>query len=108
MMIGKSPYVVASECGIKSTSTIAGWKSGAQPRPKIVDALITYFNDNGLDIDVADLFSETAGDDTDIREMLRARPEARILFDASKDAPISAILEAAALIMKYKEQSNAD
>lgn len=47
------------------------------------------------------------GDDNlELREMLRTRPDVKILFDASKNAPTSAILEAAALIMKYKEASN--
>lgn len=33
------------------------------------------------------------------------RQEMRILFDAAEDAPASAILEAAALLMRYKEQN---
>ncbi len=33
------------------------------------------------------------------------RQEMRILFDAAEDAPTSAILEAAALLMRYKEQN---
>lgn len=44
-------------------------------------------------------------DNLALREMLRTRPDVKILFDASKDAPTSAILEAAALIMRYKEES---
>lgn len=43
------------------------------------------------------------GESIRIREILRERPEMRILFDAGEDAPTSAILEAAALIMRYKE-----
>lgn len=41
----------------------------------------------------------------EIREMLRTRPEAKVLFNAQKGAPASAILEAAALIERYKEES---
>ena len=37
------------------------------------------------------------------REKMRA--EMRILFDAAEDAPASALLEAAALLMRYKEQN---
>lgn len=48
---------------------------------------------------------EEDDDNLALREMLRTRPDVKILFDASKDAPTSAILEAAALIMKYKEAS---
>lgn len=47
-------------------------------------------------------------DDADVmelREELRRRPETKILFHASKNAPASAILEAAALIERYKEES---
>lgn len=47
-------------------------------------------------------------DDRDVmelREELRRRPETKILFHASKNAPASAILEAAALIERYKEES---
>ena len=40
-----------------------------------------------------------------LREALRNRPDMRILFEVSKDAPPSAILEAAALLMRYKEES---
>lgn len=35
----------------------------------------------------------------------KMRSDLRILFDAAEDAPSSAILEAAALIMRYKEQN---
>ena len=40
-----------------------------------------------------------------VRERLRSSPELKILFDATEDAPPSALLEAAALILRYKEQS---
>ena len=39
----------------------------------------------------------------ELRENMRS--ELRLLFDAAEDAPSSAILEAAALIMRYKEQN---
>ena len=40
-----------------------------------------------------------------VRERLRSSPELKILFDAAENAPASALLEAAAIIMRYKEQS---
>ncbi len=113
--LNKSIYTVAEEVGVRSTATISGWRNGAVPRPKVVDAMVKYFRANGIAIDVSDLFAET--DDGDVfvtkdemdtiavREMLRDRPEGKILFDAAKDAPASALLEAAALIMRYKEDS---
>ena len=106
--INKSPYTVAAEIGVKSTATIAGWKAGAVPRPKVVDAIIKYFAANGLEIETADLFAEGTDDEETavaVRDMLRNRTEAKILFNASQDAPASALLEAAALIMRYKEES---
>ena len=48
---------------------------------------------------------EAEDDALEIREMLRDRPELRILFDASKDAPASSLLEAAALLLRFKEES---
>lgn len=39
----------------------------------------------------------------ELRENMRS--DLRLLFDAAEDAPSSAILEAAALIMRYKEQN---
>lgn len=107
-MIDKAPNAVASACGVASSGTVTGWRNGASPRPKVVAALIQYFHEHGLDIEVADLFAEEQDAETEVREMLRTRPEVKILFDASRDAPASALLEAAALIMKYKEKSSAD
>ena len=106
-MINKAPNAVAAACGVASSGTVTGWRNGASPRPKVVAVLIQYFKEHGLDIEVADLFAEEQDAETEVREMLRSRPEAKILFDASRDAPPSALLEAAALIMKYKEKSNA-
>ena len=109
-MIGKSPYEVAREIGIKSTNTIAGWKAGSIPRKKVLDSIVDYFSANGLHISVYNLLSEddaSAMEQDAIagRDMLRSRPDAKILFDAAKDAPASALLQAAALLMKYKEES---
>ena len=108
-MINKSPYEVAREIGIKSTNTIAGWKNGSIPRQKVLKAILDYFAENGLDVSMNDLLSEedssSEQDAIAVREMLRSRPDAKILFDAAKDAPASALLQAAALLMKYKEES---
>jgi len=109
-MIKKSPYEVAREIGIKSTNTIAGWKTGSIPRKKALDSIVDYFSENGLHISVYNLLSEDDAstmeqDAIAVREMLRNRPDAKILFDAAKDAPASALLQAAALLMKYKEES---
>ena len=40
-----------------------------------------------------------------LRQMLVDRPEARILFQTAKNAPASALLEAAAILARYQEES---
>jgi hypothetical protein len=106
-MIGEPPNTVASKCGITSSGTVTGWKNGAVPRSKIVNSLVEYFNSKGVECSVHDLFAdaEEGADAVSVREKLRSSPELKILFDAAEDAPSSALLEAAALIMRYKEQS---
>lgn len=103
--IGKTPYAVANEVGIKSTSSIAGWRAGATPRQAVIHNLVKYFNDNGLNIAAADLMTNTDNDEIAVRELLRNRAECKVLFDAAKDAPASALLQAAALILKLKEDA---
>lgn len=46
---------------------------------------------------------EHSNDNMELRGQIR--DELRILYDVAEDAPASAILEAAALIMRYKEQN---
>lgn len=103
----------AEENGIKYT-TYRSYETGdRQMNDKTLRLLSTYY---GVSIDYLvgrsenrekDLTPPGVEDDDNLalREMLRTRPDVKILFDASKDAPTSAILEAAALIMKYKEAS---
>lgn len=43
-------------------------------------------------------------DDENMELRGQMRDELRLLYDVAEDAPASAILEAAALIMRYKEQ----
>lgn len=44
-------------------------------------------------------------DDDNMEIRSQMRDELRLLYDVAEDAPPSAILEAAALIMRYKEQN---
>jgi hypothetical protein len=44
-------------------------------------------------------------DDSNLPVRQEMRDEMRILFSAAEDAPASALLEAAALLMRYKEKS---
>lgn len=106
-MIGEPPNTVAAKCGITSSGTVTGWKNGAVPRNKIVNRIVEYFNSKGIECTARDLFADTEEDldAISVRERLRSSPELKILFDATEDAPASALLEAAALIVRYKEQS---
>jgi len=111
--IHQSPYAVANEVGVRSTATIAGWKTGAVPRPRIVNKIVEYFRKCGVDVTVADLFhdddpvfTKEGKDSSEIVSMLRERPELNILFEAAEDAPASVILEAAALILRRKEEQS--
>jgi len=106
-MIGEAPNTVAVKCGVTSTGTVTGWRSGAVPRPRIVDNIVKYFRSKGIKCEVADLFAEEEEDNSlEVRQRLRESAELKILFDAAENAPPSALLEAAALIMRYKEGKN--
>lgn len=96
------------ESGINSSS-FSQWNTGLRkPSMLSVQKMANY-----LDVPVDYLLT---GDKTfypnndteevmELKQMLVDRPEAKILFQASKNAPTSAILEAAALLMRYKEES---
>ena len=62
-----------------------------------------------MNMDVNDLLAAVDDDvalgKSNYQDRENMRTEMRILFDAAEDAPASALLEAAALIMRYKEQS---
>lgn len=103
--IGKSPNAVAQAVGIGSSGSVSGWKSGATPRQAVIHNLVKYFNNNGLSITAADLMADSDSDEIAVRELLRNRAECKVLFDAAKDAPASALLQAAALILKLKEDA---
>lgn len=91
-------------------SYIVNGKTGRGTKPvltidkykKIARAMNMDVNDLLAAVDV-DIAIKEPADNMSERENMRA--EMRILFDAAEDAPASALLEAAALIMRYKEQS---
>lgn len=104
-MIGEPPNSVASKCGVKSSGTVTGWKNGAVPRADVSTAIVQYFKSKGIQLEASDLFAEHDSDAIAVRDRLRSSPELKILFDAAENAPASALLEAAAIIMRYKEQN---
>ena len=91
-------------------SYIVNGKTGRGTKPvltidkykKIARAMNMDVNDLLAAVDV-DIAIKEPDDNMPQRENMRS--EMRILFDAAEDAPASALLEAAALIMRYKEQS---
>jgi len=99
------------ESGI-SSATLTQWRNEDYlVSAKSIKKLETYAEMSLADFiakysdDVAESVSEEDRDVMELREELRRRPETKILFHASKNAPASAILEAAALIERYKEES---
>ena len=41
--VRKSPNLVASEIGVKSSGTVTGWKNGALPRENVLIKMAEYF-----------------------------------------------------------------
>lgn len=90
-----------------SSALYSNWNTGkAKPTMATLGKVADYL---GVTVDYLingqkeNVAPQEDGESIRIREVLRERPEMRILFDAGEDAPTSAILEAAALIMRYKE-----
>lgn len=89
-----------------SSATLTQWRQGAEVSAKSIDKLEEYTG-----ISIEEFYAEygdeksSEADAIEIREMLRTRPEAKILFDTVKDAPASVLLEVAARIMRMKEES---
>ena len=82
----------------RSKNLAAKWKNtGKSPSAEVMDEIARFF---GVSV-------ESLRGEEDIAERARQevfdRPEMRVLFDAAKDAPSDAILEAALSLMKRKE-----
>lgn len=98
----KRKYEFYSECGL-SSAAYSLWKTGKNtPSAAMLKKIANYLN-----VSYDWLITGEENDDLDetnleIRKILRERPEVKILFDTSKDAPASTIYEAIALIMKGK------
>ena len=77
------------------------WSTGSMPNGKSLKAIADFFG-----VEPKEMLKD-AEDGTAARQQAFDRPEMKILFDAAKYAPSSAILEAALGLMKLKE-SNQD
>lgn len=125
-----APSRAAVEVGLSKTA-VNGWKTGKSlPTDANLQLLASYFEipvENFYQCDdikekrfkswqgdVLDRLHGTAkkdaGDDEEtmkIRQMIRERPEVRMLFEAlSDDVPASEILTATAQILRYKERND--
>ena len=79
------------------------WIGGSTPNGRSLKAMAEFFGVEPKDM----LYGGAREKGVSVRQDVFDRPEMRILFDAAKDAPSSAILEAALALMKLKE-SNPD
>lgn len=87
-----------------SSATFSQWRTGARsPSMQSISSIAAFL---GVSVDWLLTGKESESEDAAcIREVLRNKPGMRILFDAGKDVPDSVLLEAAAQIMKYKEEN---
>ena len=100
--IGKRKF--HADSGI-SSATLTQWRNeNVVPTAKLVRRLQEY---TGLYIvDFMRMYSAGGPDETaELRQMLVDRPDMKLLFQTAKNAPASAILEAAAILARYKEES---
>ena len=102
--VGLSPNELAAEIGVKSSGSVTGWKNGSKPRQTVImdlckkfDLPTDYFDDNS---------DAPQSGSVVLRQELRDSYASRILFDAASDATDADMLEAAALIMRRKEERN--
>lgn len=87
---GKRPYAVSKELGLGS-SNVAQWQKGSTPRPQVLQKIADYFGVSVAYLMGDDEPKETPlvnGDQelTDYLEMLKTRPECRMLFQLTKNA----------------------
>jgi len=97
----KKKYDFYKESGV-SSALYSNWKTGkAKPTAKTLSKIADY-----LGVSLEWLISGSGEERVNnLPQREQMRQEMRILFDAAEDAPTSAILEAAALLMRYKEQN---
>lgn len=90
-----------------SSATLTQWRQGTVVSQKSVERLEDFTGMPVEDfVEQYDTGRKYDDDDaSDVRQLLRDRPEMKILYHAAKDIPTSLILETAAGLMRYKEES---
>lgn len=103
-----TPNSIAKELGVSSGSVTA-WKNGAEPRPKTLSKIADFF---GVTTDYL-LGKEDqkekplVNDDEELTEyiqMLKTRPECRMLFQLSKNATKEDVEKAVRIIEALREK----
>lgn len=112
---GVKPSPAGEAVGVSRTA-VNGWKNGRLPTDSTLQALSDYFDVPFSEFLKCEDIAKKRGiklpaspdqeQQTNFPQREQMEDELRILFNAAEDAPPSAILEAAALLMRYKEQNN--
>lgn len=109
---GVSVTKATEEIGLARTIATKWKKTGATPRGETLVKIADYF---GVSVsylmDAEDVqpkadYEDFPEDVIKIRNILRERPEAKFLFDTLEDASAADLMEAAAVVLRRKEERN--
>ena len=84
-----------------SAASFHGWKNGAKPSQKYIDAIEKLF---GIELSVYER-AEPQDESAELREMLRDRTDLRVLLNSAKDVPPSSVYALISQLEKMKEDS---
>lgn len=82
-----------------SAPSFTGWRKGATPSQKYVEAIERLFG-----IDLSDY--EEKNETDELREILRDRQDLRILLSSARDVPPSSVYALISQIEKMKEEAD--
>lgn len=99
----KAPSAVAKELGL-SSGTISAWKRGVIPKQKTLQAVAEYFGVSVWTLLGDNEQPEVTDSTSSVREEMRDSYGFRVLFDAIPGASEADLFEAAALIVRRKEE----
>lgn len=86
---------MAAKCGVTSTGTVSGWKNGALPRQKFLDAIATYFN-----VSVDELLSDKKIPATERDGLSEAQRELINLVADLSDAEVAVLVKTAEALIE--------
>lgn len=88
------------DTGISATA-LYGWKRGSEPKRDTVSAVEKYF---GIDLSSYEQSFET-NENIELMELLRDRPDLKLLMRSAKDVPASSVFSLIAQVQKWKEEA---